>query len=363
MPPPRRRPRERDLTDRYRDGEFDSHRVEEDDDASAEHFGARSKHATQNKIERTTALRSANAGDDLSLPIGQVVQVHSLFCDVNVDGAIYRSVIRKTVNKNRLTQVVVGDRVRIKPDASQNGPGAAEAVVEQVLPRDTVLTRANSFNNERSHPIVANATQMLIVASARRPAVKWGLVDRMIIAGQSGGLRVILFLNKTDLLEDEAAREEPGDGAEEAGSPASPLTGLAHYASLGVTTLAGNVPQFAGIDNLRNVLRDQRTVLAGHSGVGKSSLIRAVQPSIDLRIGEVSEANEKGRHTTVSAKWYALDFGGVVIDTPGVKQFGLWQISRDDLADYFPDVTAGTAPPWRRQSYERILATIAKPGH
>ena len=358
MPSPRRRPRERNLTDRYKDGEFDAARLEEDDDAASERFSARSKHAEQNKIEKTTAMRSAVA-DVSTLPLGQVIQVHSLFCDVDVDGTVFRCVVRKTLNKTRETQVIVGDRVHIRPDAAQNGPGMAEAVVEQVLPRDTVLTRSDSFKNDRSHPIVANATQMLIVMSARRPTVKWGLVDRMIIAGQSGGLRVILFLNKIDLL-DEVTEAEANVDAEDATVPSSPLVGLAHYGALGVQVLSGSVPREQGLGELRDVLRDQRTVLAGHSGVGKSSLIRAIQPQIDLRVGDVSEANEKGRHTTVSARWYPLDFGGIVVDTPGVKQFGLWQFDPEDLLVYFPDVKAGDAPMWRQLSYERIKATLAE---
>ena len=102
------------------------------------------------------------------------------------------------------------------------------------------------------------------------------------------------------------------------------------------------------------------TVLAGHSGVGKSSLIRAVQPDLDLRIGEISRITEKGRHTTTSARRYPLRIGGAVIDTPGVKLFGLWNVTRENLSHYFPDVDADaeTAPRWRRESYQRILASL-----
>jgi len=95
-------------------------------------------------------------------------------------------------------------------------------------------------------------------------------------------------------------------------------------------------------------------VLAGQSGVGKSSLINAIEPNLDLRTGAISGYTGKGRHTTTSAKRYRLSDGGYVIDTPGVKLFGLWGVTRDNLSAYFPDVVNGKAPPWRVESYERI---------
>jgi ribosome biogenesis GTPase len=93
--------------------------------------------------------------------------------------------------------------------------------------------------------------------------------------------------------------------------------------------------------------------------VGKSSLIRSIQPQLDLRVGEVSRYTDKGRHTTTSARRYLLDFGGAVIDTPGVKLFGLWGVTRENMDDFFPDVAAGIAPAWRKASYERIAASLA----
>jgi ribosome biogenesis GTPase len=260
-------------------------------------------------------------------------------------------VARKTLGRLGETAIVVGDEVRFRDSKGATDPDSpvqAEAVIEQVLPRRTVLTRANSFNRDRQHPIVANAQQMLIVASLIEPKVKWGLIDRMIVAAKSGGLDPIICLNKIDLAAGEAAIAEM--------TSASAI--LAHYAGMGYRCCKVSVPDKSGLDELRDLLKDKTTVLAGHSGVGKSSLISAVQPGLDIRVGAVSRFTEKGIHTTTSARRYDLDFGGCVIDTPGVKMFGLWGVTRDNLLRFFPDVEAEAAPTWRMQSYQRIAASL-----
>jgi ribosome biogenesis GTPase / thiamine phosphate phosphatase len=337
--------RRKDSQRRDRTGPLSSGRIDEDYVEPTQRFSRRSKHAQQNKIERTAELRTADtvvAADLAGLPVGEVVQVHSVFVDVEHEGRVHRCVKRKTLQKLRSTQIVVGDRVRFRVTADQ-----PDAVIEQVLDRKTVLTRADSFNSNVQHPIVANAEQMLIVASLRSPRVKWGLVDRMIVAAQGGGLRPIVCLNKIDAAQRGGERDEA-------------LEILGYYRSMKVEALATSVPEGIDIEVLTQVLRGRTTVLAGHSGVGKSSLIRAVQSDLDIRIGDVSSVNEKGRHTTTSARIYRLKMGGVVIDTPGVKTFGLWGVSRENVGDFFPDVGAGTAPEWRVQSMERIVESLGE---
>jgi ribosome biogenesis GTPase / thiamine phosphate phosphatase len=361
----RRKPRDKgdqNLANRYRDGEFDAERIEESDDQSSEHFSARSKNAQQNKTARTALLRIAEQEEipDLDkLPTGQVLQVYSLFCDVEFEGQKFLCVVRKTLTKTSQTQLVVGDYVRFRDTGIKDEAGRPEAVVEQVLPRKTILTRADSFKGNAQHPIVANSDQMLIVASARLPSVKWGLIDRMIIAARSGGLVPIVCLNKTDLLGQADGRSERRLERATEDETIDPLLALSHYTTLGIQTLQASVTQKKGLDELRAFLKDRATVLAGHSGVGKSSLIRAIQPELDIRIGEISRFTAKGKHTTTSARRYTLDFGGVVIDTPGVKLFGLWGVSRENLLEFFPDVASETAPPWRVQSYERIADSLS----
>jgi ribosome biogenesis GTPase len=352
-----RKPRDKSLTDRYQAGDFDAERVEQEEaDPSSERFSARSKNAQQNKILRTSLMRAAEqavAVDPQTLPIAQVTQVYSVYVQIEHAGRTYLAVVRKTLTKVSATQLVVGDQVRFRDVGATDESGQPEAVIEQVLPRRTILTRADSFKGNLQHPIVANAEQMLIVASVRLPTVKWGLVDRMLIAAKSGGLVPIVCLNKMDLSSDDPSPR----GAEE-DETIPPLEAMAHYTSLGIQTLQASVERQTGLDELREFLKDRTTVLAGHSGVGKSSLIRAIQPELDIRIGEISGYTAKGRHTTTSARRYQLDFGGTVVDTPGVKMFGLWGVSRENLIDYFPDVENETAPAWRVQSYKRIAESL-----
>ena len=352
MPPRRRKStREHDVTGRDLAGDFD-----EDNADKQQRFSNRSKNATQDKIEKTTAMRAANtAAADVanpagaeSLPIGEVIQIHSLFCEVQHAGEIWLCVTRKTLNKTSDTAIVVGDRIRFRPGNTKDALGRPEAIIEEILPRTTILTRASSFKGLEQHPIVANADQMLIVASLLQPQVKWGLVDRMIIAAQSGKLRPIVCLNKIDL-----ACEDPQ-------SLADADVVLAHYKTLDIQTLQASADQKSGLDELRNLLKDKTTVLSGHSGVGKSSLINAIQPQLDLRVGEVSDYTAKGRHTTTSARRYPLDFGGAVIDTPGVKVFGLWSVTRDNLEEFFPDVAAGSGQTGGRRASTRIAESLAK---
>jgi ribosome biogenesis GTPase len=344
MPGKRKSSREKDLTRRYLDGELDEDRL-----VQQQRFSDRSKHHQQNKIVKTALMRAAEdeAQVDLgSLPVGSVVQVFSLYSDVQHQGKTYQCVVRKTLMQATQTSAIVGDEVRFRVTGAINESGKSEAVIEEILPLRTLLTRADSFKAIEAHPIVANAEQMLIVASVAKPKVKWGLIDRMLIAAEAGGLFPIICLNKLDLREDEP---EEMQFAEEA---------VAHYASLGIRTMKTSVENGIGIEEVRDALRGKTTVLAGHSGVGKSSLILSIQPSLEIRIGAISGYNEKGRHTTTSARRYPLDFGGAVIDTPGVKLFGLWNVTRENLAGFFPDVEADAAPKWRMESFARIEASL-----
>ncbi|MGF1633260.1 MAG: ribosome small subunit-dependent GTPase A [Phycisphaerae bacterium] len=348
----KRRTTSSDLTRQFHEGD-----LSDDSAAQSQKFNKRSKFNQQMKTERTAALRlRLMSGDVDTLPAGEVVQVFSLYLELEHEGRRLLAVVKKTLVKVRNTTPVVGDLVRFRA-VDNNEPGSPEAVVEDILERKTLLTRSDSFKQQVEHPIVANAQQMLIVVSLLHPRAKWGLVDRMLIAAEAGGLVPILVVNKLDLVEGpDAVPEGPDAWAE-----AKPV--LAHYRSLGIDVVETSVAMGIGIEAVRERLAGRTTVLAGHSGVGKSRLVTAVQPGLDIRVGEVSQITEKGKHTTTSARRYDLPAGGRVIDTPGVKVFGLWGVTPENLPDFFPDVEDETAPAWRKLSYKRIAASIEAKTH
>jgi ribosome biogenesis GTPase len=343
---PKKSPREKDITARYLGGGMDMDRLDQQ-----QRFGDKSRHFQQRKTQRTAVTRAAEesiGGDVEALPLGDIILVHSRYCQVQFEEKIWLCNVRRTLTKVSAGFVLVGDRVRFRDGGTFDEQGRPEAIIEKIEPRKTLLTRADSFKAIEAQPIVANADQVLIVAALAEPWPKWGLIDRMLIAARAGGLEPIICLNKTDLASTAGGKKEL-DFA---------LAAIDHYQSICVTTLKTSVAENQGLDHLKDLLKDKTTVLAGHSGVGKSSLIQAIQPSLDLRIAAISGYTGKGRHTTTSAQRFPLDAGGYVIDTPGVKLFGLWNVTRENLVEFFPDVEAQTAPDWRQESYQRILESL-----
>jgi ribosome biogenesis GTPase len=347
--------RQKDLTATFLAGGLDEDRLD-----ARHQFTQRSKDHQKNKTHKTALARAAEvelSGDIDLLPAGRVIQVHSIYCDVEIDSQLWLCVVRKTVHQVSATRVVVGDMVRVSVVGESTQP--REGIIERIEPRKSIITRAD-VRQEKDKivgqiPIITNADQMLIVASLVLPRIKWGLIDRMIVAARAGDVEPIVCLNKIDLLEtadQRVAKPELDDALAEADEV------LSYYGKLGIKSLRTSVVSGTGIDALRDRLTDKLTALAGHSGVGKSSLIRAVQPTLNIKVGEISNYNNKGRHTTTSARIYTLDGGGRVVDTPGVRLFGLWNVSPDTLLSYFPDVADDTAPDWRRESFERMLVSL-----
>lgn len=261
---------------------------------------------------------------------GRVLRIHGLFSIVQTDnGQQYRCVIRRllrTLATQERNIVATGDRVwiRISPNNEPVGEetdmpiaAAAEGWIERIEPRHGLLTRAS---RGREHVIVANVDQVVFVLSLVEPELKPHLIDRYLASAEQGGIRPILCLNKADLID--PVRYQP-------------LLGM--YNQLGVTALLTSAATGLGIDRLRERLRGRETVFSGQSGVGKSSLLNAIQPGLGLRVREVSEGTRKGRHTTTAAELIHLDFDGWVVDTPGVRQFQLWDLLPQEIEGFFPE--------------------------
>lgn len=200
-----------------------------------------------------------------------------------------------------------------------------EPWVRAVAPRRTKLSRpAMEHAGADEQVFAANVDVLVVIAAAAKPPFRPGLVDRYLIAAQIGGVEPVLCLNKIDLVDDEPPE-------------------LQAYRDLGVRVVKTSVVTGEGVDELRAALRGKLSVLAGHSGVGKSSLLNALQPDLDLETREISEATKKGRHTTTTAKLYQLDDGIRVIDTPGIRALGLWEVSPEEVAYYFPEIAEHAA--------------------
>ena len=214
--------------------------------------------------------------------------------------------------------VAVGDRVLV------SGAESGSGVIERVLARRTVLARPDVFNPDRSQVIVANVDQLLIVASWSEPELWMELIDRSLIAAVEGKMEPLICLNKVDLAGDQAACWEE----------------MRVYQELGHTVLFTSARTGQGVDALRAHLVGRETALTGLSGVGKSSLLMAVQPDLELRVADVSQARGEGRHATTQVSLLRLDGGGYVVDTPGIRELGLIKVHRHELVLYFPEIAA-----------------------
>jgi ribosome biogenesis GTPase len=252
---------------------------------------------------------------------GTVVQVSTSLCRVDVNGRSLLCGLRGglSASDTGLTNVVaVGDRVIVAEDGQGTG------VVEAVLPRRTVLARPDVFYAHLQHVIAANVDQLLVVSSWREPAVWLELIDRCLVAAERNGLAPIICLNKIDLADELSICR----------------AALRAYLALGYRVLFTSALSGAGIDELREALHDQTTALAGLSGVGKSSLLTAIQPDLQLRVSEVSDHWHLGRHTTSQVTLHRLEMGGYVVDTPGIREFGLSGLRRGELACFYPEIAA-----------------------
>jgi ribosome biogenesis GTPase len=166
--------------------------------------------------------------------------------------------------------------------------------------------------------LVANVDQLIIVTSAAEPRLKPNLIDRLLVTAEKGGIRPIICINKIDLI-------EPAD--------LMPLVGV--YAQLGYDVILASAISGIGVDRLGDWLAGAQSVVTGQSGVGKSSLLNAAEPGLDLRVQTVSDESQKGRHTTTTAELIPLSFGGYVVDTPGIRQFQLWDVIPEEVAGFF----------------------------
>ena len=208
--------------------------------------------------------------------------------------------------------VVAGDEVTIQPTDND------QAVIVRVEPRKNQISRTS---RGRQQIIVSNIDLVLIVTSAAEPILKPNLVDRYLVSAEKAGIQPIIVINKIDLI-------DPAD--------VQPL--IAIWSQMGYPVLLTSAETGFGIERLCELVRGVDSVVTGQSGVGKSSLLNAIEPDFQLRVSHISAENQKGRHTTTAAELIPLKNGGHLIDTPGIRQFQLWDIIPEEVAGYFRDI-------------------------
>ena len=276
---------------------------------------SRKRTIIQDETPHGTSQTEMPTADPATCVRGRVLRSHGLVSVVQTtDGREIRCSTRrvlKNLASDERNVITTGDQVWIRLTMNDEG------VIERVEPRHGCLTRAS---RKREHILVANVDQLVIVMALVEPELKPNLIDRYLASAEQGGIAPILCLNKADLI----------DPAE-----FQPIVGL--YSMLGIPTILTSAVTGMGMDRLRKLLQDRETVFSGQSGVGKSSLLNTLQPELGLQVRAVSDVNDKGKHTTTTTSLLRLTFGGWVVDTPGIRQFELWDIIPEEVEGFFPE--------------------------
>ena len=222
----------------------------------------------------------------------------------------------------RVEDIEVVDPVAVGDWVSFLDAGDGTGIIHDVLPRKTQLSRRAAGDIPLEQVMVANVDQVVIVFAAAKPTPKWNLLDRYLVTAESAGLPALICITKLDLTD-----------------PAELQAELDLYRHLGYPILLTSAAQGQGIAEVRQALAGRVSILMGKSGVGKSSLLNAVQDGLGLKVSAVGKGDTgKGRHTTTHLEMFSLDAGGAVVDTPGMREFTLWGMAEQDLAGLFPEM-------------------------
>lgn len=238
------------------------------------------------------------------------------------DGRIWECRIKGRFRKMGIrttNPIAVGDRVRVETES-----GAETGVISELMPRRNYIIRRAVNLSKESHILGANLDLALLVVTLASPPTSFGFIDRFLVTAEAYDIPALLVFNKLDLYSEQG------------------LELLAEfmdvYEDLGYPCIAVSAQTGENISLLQKQLKDKITLISGHSGVGKSTLINAIEPSVSLRTAEISDWSDKGRHTTTFAEMIRLRDGGGIIDTPGIKEMGVVDIDKNELSHYFPEM-------------------------
>ncbi|MFN9710309.1 MAG: ribosome small subunit-dependent GTPase A [Bacteroidota bacterium] len=243
----------------------------------------------------------------------------------NTEGKMLQARIKGKFKIEGITStkpMAVGDTVDLSPDNEHENT----FVISHIYDRRNYINRQSPHRRHQHHIIASNLDQSILFATIKSPRTSQGFIDRFLITSEAFHIPGIIIFNKADLYEAKERKqyEEWADMYRKAGYPVFLIS----------------METGEGVPDVKAALKDKTTLISGHSGVGKSSFINAVLPDLNLRTEEVSGWSGKGMHTTTFAEMFDLPFGGSIIDTPGVKEFGLVDIPRQELSHYFPEMKA-----------------------
>lgn len=311
------RKRASDLTRR-----FQQDKLEEGEFRSGERISGKGELTRRRTIvgehaeESTGGLRINMQVTDGNTLSGRVMRVHGLDCVVRTEaGREFRCAVRqvlKSISTEQRHVIAAGDMVHFRPEGEEQG------IILSVGPRHGVLSRTSKGKRQI---LVSNVDLVVIVASAVDPDLKPHLIDRFLVTAEQASLEPVIVFNKVDLIDP---------------SELMPLIGV--YAQLGYQTILASATRGDGIEHLRHLVTDRQSVFTGQSGVGKSSLLNGIQSGLGLRVQPVSQDNRKGKHTTTTAELIPIETGGYLVDTPGIRQLELWDVTQEEVAGLFRDI-------------------------
>lgn len=239
------------------------------------------------------------------------------------DGHFYNARIKGVLKMDGITStnpIAVGDHVIMeKEDTADNN-----TIIDEILDRRNYIARVSPHNKNQHHIVASNLDQTLLFATLKDPKTSQGFIDRFLVSSEAYHIPAIIVFNKADVY-----RQKESDKFSE-------LQGI--YESIGYTVILASMVTHQGAEEVKLMLAGKTTLMSGHSGVGKSTFINTIFPELKLRTKEVSNWSGKGMHTTTFAEMFDLPGGGKIIDTPGVREFGLVDISKQELSHYFPEM-------------------------